>query len=123
MNFKNDNKNIGENIRLYRIKSGLTIKELSKQMLRLHNITCKSGSLRNYEKGTEKIPAVSLNSIAAITRTDIQQFYEPAHESILLDTSHKIHLLEAYSMISCRASRDTLLHLARKLSKVGGSNV
>jgi len=116
-----DNKNVGENIQLYRIKSGLTIKELSKQMLRLHNITCKSGSIRNYEKGTEKIPAVALNSIAAITRTDIQQFYEPAHESILLDSSHKIHLLEAYSMIRCRASRDTLLHMARKLSKAGGA--
>lgn len=112
-----ENQNVGENIRLYRIRAGLTIKELSKRIQKHHQLTIKPGSIRNYEKGTEKIPAVALNSIAAITHTDIREFYEPAHPTILLDTSQKLHLLEAFSLIRCRASRDTLLHLARKLGR------
>lgn len=117
MQNNDENQNVGENIRLYRIRTGLTIKELSKRIHQQHQLVIKSGSIRNYEKGTDKIPAVALNSIAAITRTDIRDFYEPAHSTILLNTSQKLHLLEAFSLIHCRASRDTLLHLARKLSK------
>jgi transcriptional regulator with XRE-family HTH domain len=117
------NRNVGENIRLYRIRAGLTVKDLSNRIGRLHGLEIKTGSIRNYEAGTEKIPAVALNSIAAITQTDIKEFYEPAHQAVLLNTSQKLHLLEAFSMIRCRASRDTILHLARKLSKSGGSHV
>ena len=117
-----ENRNVGENIRLYRIRAGLTVKDLSNRIGRLHGFEIKIGSIRNYEAGTEKIPAVALNSIAAITQTDIKEFYEPAHPTILLNTNQKIHLLEAFSMIRCRASRDTLLHLASKLSKAGGSH-
>lgn len=84
MQNNDENRNIGENIRLYRIKAGLTIKDLSRRIQRLHNLEIKTGSIRNYEKGTEKIPAVGLNSIAAITRTDIKAFYEDAHPSVLL---------------------------------------
>src|SRR5690606_12410513 len=109
--------NVGLNIRLHRIRAGLTVKDLSNRIGRLHGLEIKTGSIRNYENGTEKIPAVALNSIAAITKTDIKEFYEPAHPTILLDTSQKLHLLEAFSLIRCRASRDTLLHLARKLSR------
>lgn len=115
-----ENRNIGENIRLHRIRAGLTVKDLSNRIGRLHGLEIKTSSIRNYENGTEKIPAVALNSIAAITQTDIKEFYEPAHPTILLDTSQKLHLLEAFSMIRCCASRDTLLHLARKLSKARG---
>lgn len=122
MQNNDENRNVGENIRLYRIRAGLTIKELSKRIHQHHQLVIKPGSIRNYEKGTEKIPAVALNSIATITRTDIGEFYKPAHPTILLDTSQKFHLLEAFSLIRCRASRDTLLHLARKLSKSGGSH-
>lgn len=118
-----ENRNVGENIRLYRIRAGLTVKDLSNRIERQHGLEIKTGSIRNYEAGTEKIPAVALNSIAAITQTDIKEFYEPAHPTILLNTSQKLHLLEAFSLIRCRASRDTLLHLARKLSKAGGSHV
>lgn len=122
MQNNDENKNVGENIRLHRIKSGLTIKELSKRITRNHGIELKTGSIRNYEKGTEKIPAVALNCIASVTNTDIRLFYEPAHISVLLDSSNKIHLLEAYSMITCRSAREAILHLARKLSKAGGSH-
>ncbi|MFW0778211.1 MAG: helix-turn-helix domain-containing protein [Rickettsiales bacterium] len=117
MQNNDENRNVGENIRLYRIRAGMTVKELSKRIHQHHHLVIKPGSIRNYEKGTEKIPAVALNSIAAITRTDIREFHEPAHPTIMLDTSQKLHLLEAFSMIRCRASRDTLLHLARKLGK------
>lgn len=123
MQNNDQNRNVGENIRLYRIRAGLTVKELSNRIGQLHGLEIKTGSIRNYEKGTEKIPAVPLNSIAAITQTDIKEFYKPAHPTTLLDTSQKLHLLEAFSMIRCCASRDTLLHLARKLSKAGGSHV
>jgi len=123
MQNNDENRNVGKNIRLYRIRAGLTVKDLSNRIGRLHGLEIKTGSIRNYEAGTEKIPAVALNSIAAITQTDIKEFYEPAHPTILLNTSQKLHLLEAFSMIRCRASRDTLLHLARKLSKAGGSHV
>jgi transcriptional regulator with XRE-family HTH domain len=116
MQNNDENRNVGENIRLYRIKAGLTIKDLSKRIQQTHNLEIKTGSIRNYEKGAEKIPAVALNSIAAITKTNIQEFYEDSHPSVLLD-SNKIHLLEAYSMIRCNSARDSLLHLARKLSK------
>lgn len=116
MQNNDENQNVGKNIRLYRIRAGLTIKDLSKHIHRHHQLLIKPGSIRNYEKGTEKIPAVALNSIAAITRIDIREFHEPAHPAVLLD-SNTIHLLEAYSMIRCRSARDSLLHLARKLSK------
>ena len=122
MQNNDENKNVGDNIRLYRIKAGLTIKDLSKRIISNYGLEIKTGSIRNYEKGTEKIPAVALNSIAAVTNTDIRQFYEPANPTVLLDNSNKIHLLEAYSMITCRSARESLLHLARKLSKAGGSH-
>lgn len=123
MQNNDENKNVGENIRLYRIKAGLTIKDLSKRIKRYHGLEIKTGSIRNYEKGAEKIPAVALNCIAAVTNTNISQFYEPAHPTVLLDNSNKIHLLEAYSMISCRSAKDSLLYLARKLGKrAGGSH-
>lgn len=112
-----ENKNLGENIRLYRIRAGLSIKELSKRILKHHDLLIKPGSIRNYEKGKEKIPAVVLNSIAAITKIDLKEFYEPAHPMKLLDTVNKIHLLEAYSMIRCQSARDALLHLARRLGR------
>ncbi len=112
------NKNVGENIRLYRIKAGLNIKQLSKQILKCHEILIKPGSIRNYEKGTEKISAVALNSIAAITHTDIKKFYEDAHPSVLLDgDSRNIHLLEAYNLIRNRAVKDNVLHMARMLAR------
>lgn len=120
MTFEQDNQNLGKNIRLYRIKAGYTVKDLCKKIRHLHALEIKPGSIRNYEAGTEKVPAIALNSIAAITQTDIREFYEPADVSVLLDSSNKIHLLEAYCMIRCRASRDTLLHLARKLGKRAG---
>jgi transcriptional regulator with XRE-family HTH domain len=118
MNFKNDNKNIGKNIRLYRIKAGYTVKSLCKKIQHLHGLEIKPGSIRNYEKGTEKVPAVALNSIATITSTDIKEFYEDAYPSILLNgDSRNIHLLEAYNLIRNRAAKDNLLHMARMLSK------
>ena len=76
----------------------------------------KLGSIRNYEKGTEKILAVALSRIAAITRTDINQFFEDAQPSVLL-TSQNIHLLEAFSMVRQQSARDALLHLVRMLHK------
>lgn len=120
----NENRNIGENIRLYRIKSGLTIEELCKKIYQHHNLEIKVANIRNYEKGVERIPAVALGYIAEITRTDVGMFYEEAHNSILLDNTNKAHLLEAYCMIPCQSARDSLLHLARKLvkKKSGGSN-
>lgn len=118
MTFEQDNRNLGENIRLYRIKAGYTVKSLCKKIQHLHDLTITPGSIRNYEKGTEKISAVALNSIAAITHTDIKEFYEDAHPSILLDGDNRnIHLLEAYSLIRHQSSKDALLHMARKLSK------
>ena len=116
-----ENHNIGENVRLYRIRAGLTIKDLCKRINRHHQLGIKPGSIRNYEAGTEKIPAVALNCIATATNTEIHLFYEPASINILLDTSQKLHLLEAFSMIRCRSVRDSLLHLARQLGKPEGS--
>ncbi len=111
------NKNIGENIRLYRIKAGLTIKDLSKRIQRHHDMELKVASIRNYEKGVEKIPASALICISAITNTDIQLFYEKATPTILLDSSTKIHLLEAFCLIRYNSARDSILHLARQLGK------
>ena len=51
-----ENQNVGENIRLYRIRAGLTVKELSKRIHRHHQLLIKPGSIRNYEKGTESPP-------------------------------------------------------------------
>ena len=115
-----ENRNIGRNIRLYRIRAGLTVKDLCKRITRHHGLEIKPGSIRNYEAGTEKIPAVALNCISVATNTDIHLFFEPASPAILLDSGNKIHLLEAYSMIRCRAARDSILHLARKLGKRPG---
>lgn len=124
MHNTNENRNIGENIRLYRIKSGLTIEELGKKIYHHYNLEIKIASLRNYEKGVERIPAVALGYIAEITKTDVGMFYEEAHNGILLDNTNKAHLLEAYSLIRCPSVRDSLLHLARKLAnrKSGGSH-
>ncbi len=117
MTFEQYNNNIGENIRLYRIKAGYTVKSLCKKIQHLYDLTIKPGSIRNYEKGTEKIPAVALNSIAAITKTDIKEFYEDAHPSVLLDgDSRNIHLLEAYNLIQNRAAKDNVLHMTRMLA-------
>lgn len=123
MQNNDENKNIGRNIRLYRIRAGLTIRDLSKRIARNSGQEIKTGSIRNYEKGTEKIPAVALHAIATATDADIHLFYETANISTLIDSSNKIHLLEAYSMIRCRSARESLLHLARKLGKrAGGSH-
>ena len=112
-----DDINIGENIRLYRIRAGLTIKDLCKRMNTMHQIEVKPGAMRNYEKGTQSVPACVLNSIAAITRAELQEFHEPSHLAILINTTMKQHLLESFSLIQCRASREMLLGLTRKLSK------
>jgi transcriptional regulator with XRE-family HTH domain len=118
MTFEQDNNNVGENIRLHRIKAGYTIKSLCKKMHHLHGLAIKPGSIRNYEKGKEKIPAVALNSVAVLTRTDIKEFFEDAHHSILLDgDSRNIHLLEAYNLIRNRAVKDNVLNMVRMLAK------
>ena len=118
MTFEQDNNNVGENIRLHRIKAGYTIKSLCKKMQHLHGLAIKPGSIRNYEKGKEKIPAVALNSIAALTHTDIKNFFEDAHQSVLLGgDSRNIHLLEAYNLIRSHAAKDNVLHTARMLAK------
>lgn len=123
MHNNTENKNIGENIRLYRIRAGLTIKDLSKRIYRKHGIEIKVASIRSYEKGLEKIPAVALKAIAAITGTDIQLFYENANSAVLLVGSARIHVLEAFCMIRHQSSRDSILHLARQLGKQeGGQN-
>ncbi len=111
-----ENRNIGENIRLYRIKSGLTIKELSKRILSQYGIEIKSAQLRNYEKAAEKITAEKLKIIADTLGVNISKFFEQATPSILLDSSSKRNLLEAFSMIRHNSSRDSLLHLARRLA-------
>jgi transcriptional regulator with XRE-family HTH domain len=118
-----ENKNIGENIRLYRIRAGLTIKDLSKRIYRQYGIEIKVASIRSYEKGLEKIPAAALKNIAAIIGADIQLFYEKANSAVLLMDSARIHMLEAFCMIRRQASRDSILHLARQLGKQeGGRN-
>ena len=118
MTFEQDNNNVGENIRLHRIKAGYTVKSLCKKMQHLHGLAIKPGSIRNYEKGKEKVPAVALNSIAALTRTDIKEFFEDAHQSVLLDgDSRNIHLLEAYNLIRNRAAKDNVLHMVRMLAR------
>lgn len=114
--FDTDNKCVGENIRLYRIKAGYTVKELSKAMLRYHSLECKPGSIRNYELGKEKIPAVMLKSIAAIVHTDVDAFYEDATTCILLD-NYTTPMLEAFCMIRTRSAQDALIHTARMLGK------
>lgn len=118
MTFERDNNNVGENIRLHRIKAGYTIKLLCKKIQSLHGLTIKPGSIRNYEKGKEKIPATVLNSIATLTRTDIKEFFEEAHHSVLLEgDSRNIHLLEAYNLIGNRAAKDNVLNMARMLAR------
>ena len=114
--FAIDNKCVGANIRLYRIKAGYTHKELSKIMLKEHHLLCKPATLKNYEVGGEKIPAVMLNSIAAIVRTDIDAFYEDATSCVLLD-NYTTGMVEAFCMIRNRSAQDSLLHTARMLGK------
>lgn len=72
-----ENRNVGENIRLYRIRAGLTVKELSKRIHRHHQLVIKPGSIRNYEKGTEKIlpPQPDFFTFRA------SQFYKPSKVS------------------------------------------
>jgi|GEM_PF-3142819 len=112
-----ENHNIGENIRLHRIKTGLTRKAMRKRIYSRYGIELKVASIRNYEKGVEKIPAAALKIISDITGIAIGDFYEKPTPAILLDTSAKIHLLEAFCLIRCRSVRDSLLHLARQLGK------
>lgn len=114
--FEIDNNCVGENIRLYRIKAGYTIKELSKLMKKKHSLICKPASIKNYELGNEKIPAVMLKSIAAIVRTDIDAFYEDATSCVLLD-NYTTGMVEAFCMIRNRSAQDSLLHTARMLGK------
>lgn len=115
-----ENRNIGENIRLHRIKAGLTIKDLSKRIHRRHGFELKVASIRNYEKGVEKIPAAALKIISDITGAAISDFYKKPTSAILLDTSAKIHLLEAFCLIRYNSARDSILHLARQLGKSEG---
>ena len=117
MHISEDTKNIGENIRLHRIKSGLSQKELSQRLYKHFDLEIKPASLRNYEKGVERVSAVTLKAIADLTKARIEQFYEPANAGVLLNTPLKLHLIEAYSMIRCRSVQETLLHLVRKLEK------
>lgn len=118
MTLEQNNKNIGENIRLHRIKAGHTVKSLCKKMQHLHGLAIKPGSIHNYEKGKEKTPAVVLNSIAALTHTDIKEFFEDAHPLVLLEGDiRNIHLLEAYNLICNRAAKDNVLHMARMLAR------
>lgn len=114
--FDIDNTCVGGNIRLYRVKAGYTVKELSNAMWRKHKLKCKPGSIKNYELGNEKIPAVMLKSIAAIVRTEMDAFYEDATACVLLDNK-TLPMVEAYCMIKEPSARDALLHTARVLGK------
>ncbi len=113
----NLNENIGENIRLHRIRRGLTIKKLCKRIYESEGFEIKVASIRNYEKGLEKIPATTLVLIAKLTKTPLEDFYTPANDAVLLDTPNKLHLLEAYSLIPSRSEREAVLHLVRRLGR------
>jgi len=44
MQNNDENRNVGENIRLYLIRAGLTVKELSKRIHQHHQLVIKPGS-------------------------------------------------------------------------------
>lgn len=112
------NNNVGENIRLHRIKAGYTIKAFCEKIGERHGLAIKPGAVRNYEKGEEEIPAIILRAIAEITKTDIRAFFDRADKSVLLDGDvRNARLLEAYSLINDKAAKDKLLHMARMFSR------
>ncbi len=110
-----DNKNIGENIRLYRIKSGLKIRNLVKKIEKTQGIKIENASIRKYEKGRVQIPAADLNCIAATLGVDIKAFYEDPTNTVLMEDPRATSLLEAFNMIKHLPNRDMLVYLARQL--------
>ena len=106
---------IGENLRLYRIKAGLSRERLSQNMKKYHQLRITPTLLKHYEQGRKELPAAILHSIAAITQTSMAEFFEDPHPAILLNTQ-TIRLIEAFSLIQHPGAKSSMLNLARQLA-------
>ena len=111
-----ENQTIGENIKLYRIKAGLTRKDLCKRIYIHQDVVIKPATIKAYEMGKCSISAINLHRIAAALRVDTNIFHEDACPAILLD-NNTLRLVEAYRTIKRRSYRDMILHLTKGLAR------
>ena len=91
------NNDIGENIRLYRIKAGFTHQELAEEIASAGGI-CPGETIKIYEEGKLAVRAVDLSYIASVLGVDVANFFEPPHPAILLD-KQAINLLELFHLL------------------------
>ena len=110
------NKNIGEVLRLNRIRRGITRKRMCRQFQRRYNEELKLAQLRRFEEGKAKIPADFLHKSAGIFNVDIDVFFKEPDASILINKKTK-QLVEAYLQITPPAAQDALLYLTRHMAK------
>ena len=110
-----DNITIGRNIRIYRLKAGLTHKLLCKRLYQHYGIQLKSMTLKVYEMGKSTIPAMHLHPIAAVLQQDIGVFYQQPCPDMLME-GNSFRLVEAYRSIKRRSHQDAILHLAKGLA-------
>lgn len=111
-----ENQTIGENIKLYRIKAGLTQKDLCRRIYVHQDVVIKPATIKAYEMGKCSVSAINLHRIAAALGVDSNEFHEDACPGILLD-KNTFRLVEAYRTIKRQAYRDAILHIAHGLSR------
>lgn len=83
-----ENQTIGENIKLYRIKAGLTQKDLSHRIYVQQDAIIKPATIKAYEMGKCSVSAINLHRIAAALGVDSNEFHEDACPGILFDNIH-----------------------------------
>lgn len=110
------NQIIGKNIKLYRIKVGLTQKDLCRRIYVHQDVVIKPATIKAYEMGKCSISAINLHRIAAVLGVDSNEFHEDACPGILFD-NNTFRLVEAYKTIRKQSYRDAIFHIARGLAK------
>ena len=104
MTTSQENHTIGRNICYYRIKAGLTHKDLSKRILKTQAVEIKPAALRDYEAGRCSITATRLHQIATALNVDVSTFHEECCMEGLLD-KRTFKLVESFRTIKRRPSR------------------
>ncbi len=116
MQDEDKNRMIGENIKLYRLKAGMTKKDLCEQIYRHQNAVLKPATLKSYELGRNAVSATNLHRIALALHVDIDAFHTPPQPEIVMD-DNLFRLVEAYKTTKKQGHKDALLYIAKSLAK------
>src|SRR6266850_881091 len=104
---------VGQNIRIYRLRAGLTQKQLGRR------IGVSFQQIQKYEAGVNRVAPGRLTQMADILGVPVQALFEGAqadageqsdHRALLTDPA-ALRLLQAFDTIEDAAIRSAILHL------------